>query len=91
MPDIDLLISEVLLVFSLIVVGLMVWEVSKKWLLGLVVFSILGNISFLVSADYRMFYVYHIVWLQYFALFVWPFINIFLLILYRKQKRDKNN
>lgn len=45
MPDIDLLISEVLLVFSLIV-GLMIWGVSKKLLLGLVVFSILGNIIF---------------------------------------------
>ena len=89
MPDIDLLISEVLLVASFII-GLIFWGTSRKWLLGLVVFSVLGNISFLISVESRMFYVYNIVWLKYFSLLIWPFINFFLIIAYRKQKIAKS-
>ncbi len=86
-PDIDLKISIALLVVSFII-GLITWGFSKKWLLGLVVFSILGNLSFLVNIESRMFYIYHLKWLKFFALFIWPFINIVLIIIYRKQKNE---
>jgi len=90
-PSVDLLISETLLAASFII-GLIIWAISKKWFLALIVFSILGNLSFLVNADSRMFHLYHIIWLKYFSLLIWPFINVALIIIYQKQKNgNKNN
>ncbi|PIV86368.1 MAG: hypothetical protein COW50_01820, partial [Candidatus Moranbacteria bacterium CG17_big_fil_post_rev_8_21_14_2_50_41_107] len=51
-------------------------------------FSILGNISFLLNAGSRMFIFYHVVWIQYIAIFFWPFINIFLIIKYFKEHEN---
>jgi hypothetical protein len=87
MPSLDLLISEILLLAAFII-GLFTWAFSRKWFLGLVIFSILGNISFLISVESRMFYIYNIVWLKYFSLFIWPIINIFLIVLYRRKKKQ---
>ncbi len=84
MPDLDLLISETLFVFSF-VISLITWAISRRWFLALIVFSVLGNLSFLVSVDSRMFHLYHIIWLKYFSIFLWPLINIFLIIKYRKK------
>ena len=88
-PDLDLKISITLLVISF-VIGLITWGISKKWLLGLIVFSILGNLSFLVNIGSRMFVSYDIKWLGYSSLFIWPLINIFLIIKYRKLKNEKS-
>lgn len=91
MPDVDLLISEVLLMISS-VTGLIVWGISKKWFLALIVFSVMGNLSIIVNADSRMFDAYGIVWLKYFSLIIWPIINVVLIIKYRKEKNaSKNN
>ncbi len=88
MPDLDLQISLSLFAISF-VVGLITWAISRKWFLGLVVFSILGNLSFLGNIGSFMFKSYGIEWLQYFSLFIWPLINIFLIIKYRKQRKGK--
>ena len=87
-PSMDLQISIALLVASFII-GIITWAISRKWFLGLIVFSILGNLSFLGNIESRMFNVFHIVWLKYFSLFIWPLINIFLIIRYRKQRRER--
>jgi uncharacterized sodium:solute symporter family permease YidK len=74
------------------IVGLITWAISRKWFLALIVFSILGNLSFLVNIGSRMFVSYGIKWFGYFSLFIWPLITIFLIIKYRKQKNgNKNN
>jgi hypothetical protein len=88
-PDLDLKISLTLLAISFII-GLMTWGFSRKWFLGLIVFSILGNLSFLGNIGSRMFVSYGIKWLGYYSLFLWPLINIFLIIKYRKIKNEKN-
>jgi len=88
-PDLDLKISIALLIISFII-GLVTWGFSRKWFLGLIVFSILGNLSFLGNIESRMFYIYHLRWLKYFSLFAWPLVNIFLIIKYRKIKNEKN-
>lgn len=89
-PDLDLKISITLLIISL-VIGLATWAFSRKWKLGFVVFSILGNLSFLISIESRMFYIYHLVWLKYVTIFAWPLINIILIINYRKQKNENKS
>lgn len=86
-PDLDLKISISLLVISF-VIGLVTWAVSKKWKLGLIVFSILGNLSFFINVESRMFYIYNLRWLKYFSIFIWPLINVVLIIIYRKQKNE---
>jgi hypothetical protein len=86
-PDIDLKISLTLLVVSF-AVGLITLAISKKWLLSLTIFSILGNLSLLINLGSFMFDVYGIKWLQYFSLFIWPIINIFLIVLYRRKKKQ---
>lgn len=86
-PDIDLKISFALLIISFII-GLITWGISKKWFLALIIFSILGNLSFLGNIGSLMFISYNIKWLQYFSIFIWPFINVALIIIYRKQKNE---
>lgn len=88
-PDLDLKISLTLLAISF-VIGLITWGFSKKWFLGLIVFSILGNLSFLINIGSRMFVSYDMKWLGYFSLFLWPFLNIFFIIKYRKIKNEGN-
>lgn len=87
-PGLDMLFLEILLVVSFLA-SILTWVLSKKWFLALIVFSILGNLSFLVNIASFVFVAYNIIWLQYFSLFIWPLINIFLIIRYRKQKREK--
>lgn len=89
-PDLDLQISLFLLAASFIV-ALIVWAFSKKWLLALIVFSVLGNLSFLVNIGSFMFISYNIKWLQYLSLFIWPIINLALIIKYLKIRKNEKN
>jgi len=84
-PALDLQISLVLLAVSF-VVALIVLAISKKKFLSLIIFSVLGNVSFLINIGSRMFDVYSIKWLGYFALIFWPIINIYLIIKYFSKK-----
>jgi hypothetical protein len=48
--------------------------------------SVLANLSFLVNIGSFMFLSYGLGWLQNFTLFVWPIINVFLVIRFLKKK-----
>ncbi len=87
-PSIDLKISIFLLAVSL-VIALLVFAIAKRKFLALVVFSILGNLSFLLNIGSEMFVSYGIKWLGYFSLLVWPIINILLIIYYVRTKPKK--
>ena len=87
-PQLDLKISLYLFAFS-ILVGLIVFGKTKKRLLSLIVFSILGNLSFLINMWSRMFISYDLEWLQIFSLLIWPIINIVLLIKYFQTRRNE--
>ncbi|EKE15571.1 MAG: hypothetical protein ACD_11C00133G0002 [uncultured bacterium] len=84
-PGFDLKVSLGLLIFS-VIIGLIVLVATKNKFKALVIFSVLGNLSFLVNIGSRMFIAYNIKWIGYFALVAWPIINIYLLIKYFSKK-----
>lgn len=63
----------------------------KRKLFSLVLLSILANAVFFtgVFTGSDMFDYYNIVWLLYFSFFIWPVLNIFLIIHYFKTKPKK--
>lgn len=85
---IDLKITIFLLVVSFLI-SLVVLLISRKIYLAILVFSILGNISFLLNIGSEMFRDYGIMWLGYFSLFVWPLLNIFLIVYYTTRPKSK--
>jgi len=87
-PQLDLKISLYLFAFS-VLVGLIVFGKTKKRFLSLVVFSILGNFSFLINMWSRMFITYDLKWLQIFSLLIWPILNIVMLIKYFSSKKNE--
>ena len=84
----DLKITIFLLAISFIV-SLFVFAIAKRKLLALVIFLILANLSFLLNIGSDMFDFYNIVWLLYFSVFIWPIINIFLIVYYAKTSPKK--
>ena len=87
-PSVDAWITIVLLGISFIV-SLLVLALAKRKFLSIVVFSILGNLSFLLNIGSEMFRVYHIKWLGYFSLLIWPILNILLIVYYAKTSPKK--
>jgi len=85
-PGFDLKVSLNLLGAS-IIIALIVLGLSKNKFKAFLVFSILGNLSFLVNIGSRMFISYSLEFLAYFSLFIWPLINIFLIIKYFKSSK----
>lgn len=55
---------------------------------ALLVLSIFSNIIFFLTAisGSLIFRIYNIEWLQYFALFIWPVVNIIFIIFYVRKK-----
>jgi hypothetical protein len=86
-PKLDLQISLGLLIISAII-SLLIFIFTKKKFLALIIFSVLGNLSFLINIGSFMFDSYHIKWLQFFSLLIWPVINIFLIIKYHSHKKS---
>lgn len=84
-PGIDLQITFILFAVSL-VAALFFLAITKRRILALILFSILGNLILLmdVLTGSEIFYVYNIVWVKYFSVFIWPVLNIFLIIYYAK-------
>jgi len=80
-PQFDLKISLYLFATA-VIIGMIVFGKTKKKFLSLMVFSILGNLSFLINIQSFMFDSYDLKWLQFFSLLIWPIINIALLIKY---------
>lgn len=83
-------ITITLLVMSAIV-AVVIFAVSRKIFKTLMWLSILANLSFLVNIGSRMYVSFGLTWLQYIVLFVWPVINIVLIVKYFKNKNEKNN
>lgn len=73
-----------------IIISLFIFIKLKNRALALLVLSILsGVILFIVSISGSfIFRIYNIEWLQYFALFIWPIINIILIVLYVRKKKQ---
>jgi len=86
--SIDLKITLFLLSVSL-VVSLIVLFAARRKFLAVITFSILGNISFLLNIGSEMFVVYNFLWLGYFSFFIWPILNILLIVWYAKSGAKK--
>jgi hypothetical protein len=80
-PGVDLWITVFLIGVSLIV-SLVFLALAKRKILALVVFSVLANISVWLNIGSQMFISYNILWFKYFAVLIWPIINIALIIYY---------
>jgi len=89
-PSFDLSVSLILFSLAFLVAGI-IWAITKKRFLALLVFSLLGNLSFLVNIGSFMFESYDLKWLQYLSLLVWPVLNIYLLINYFSNKNKNEN
>ena len=89
-PGLDLKVSLVLLGLSFFV-ALIILVATRKKYLSFVIFSVLGNLSFLINIQSFMFDSYDIKWLQIFSLFIWPIINIYLIINYFRNKKNEKN
>jgi hypothetical protein len=89
-PSFDLSVSLILFSLAFLVAGI-IWAITKKRFLALLVFSLLGNLSFLVNIGSMMFDFYSIKWVGYFSLLVWPVLNIYLLINYFSNKNKNEN
>ncbi len=89
-PAFDLSVSLILLGLS-VIVALIILVITRKKFLSLVIFSVLGNLSFLINAGSFMFDSYNIKWLQYFSLSLWPLLNIYLIIKYFQTKKNEKN
>ncbi len=87
-PRVDIWITFFLLGIS-IIISLIVFALAKRKLLSLIIFSLLGNLSFFLNFGSDMFDFYKIVWLLYFSVFIWPIINIFLIIYYVRTRPRK--
>ena len=63
--------------------------VSKRMILSLFILSLLTNAVFFLGVISRsvIFQVYNIQWFQYFSVFIWPIINVFLIIWYVWKKK----
>jgi len=87
-PSIDLWITVFLVGVSFII-SLVVFALAKRKILALIVFSILVNLSLLLNIGSEMFRVYHIKWLGYFSILIWPLLNIFFIAYYIRTKPKK--
>lgn len=84
----DLKITMLLVVVSFFIA--LISYVSKRSIFfSLMILSILANFSFLLNVGSDMFDSYNIVWLLYFSVFIWPIINILLIIYYAKTSPKK--
>ncbi len=73
-----------------VIISLFIFIKLKNKALALLALSILsGGILFLASVSGSLiFRIYNIEWLQYFALFIWPIINIILVVFYVRKKKQ---
>jgi len=86
----DLVILGVFIVAG-IIISILIFLIKKNFVKAILFFSLLSNIAFviLVFAHSLIFTKYNIEWLKYFSMFIWPLINVVLVIIYRKQRDEK--
>lgn len=83
----------IFLMIASFVISLIIYLFSKKLLLSLFIFSVLGNMLTRAGIDYRIAMSYDIIWLWKSSFYIWPAINIlllFFLIFNSIKKRNKN-
>ena len=83
-PDIDIKVTLFLLV-ACVFFAFWFYKKTKRILVSLALFSILGNMVFLLYGDSMMYDVYSIKWLQDFSLFIWPAINTALVVIIKNK------
>jgi len=92
-PSLDFKMTLIEIAVAL-VISIVILLLTRKKLLPVILFSVLGNIIFFLDilARSEYFAIHKIVWLQYFTVFVWPIINLVLIIIlavkYFKSKKD---
>jgi len=86
----DLKITIFLLAVAFII-SFFVLIFAKRKILALLVFSIIGNLIFLADAfsHSEIFRAYGLIWFEVIAVFIWPIINIFLIIYYARTSAKK--
>jgi hypothetical protein len=83
-PSLDLKITLFLMAFVFFV-SLLVLAKKKKWLPAVLTFSLLGNLICFMSMG--VFTYYGASFISYFTFYIWPIINILLIIYYAQKKR----
>lgn len=81
----DLNVMGFLLLISFII-SIVIGIIFKKRQLATISFSILGNISFFLNIGSDIFYIHNLIWLKYIIIFIWPTLNLYLLIKYFLKK-----
>lgn len=78
------------LIGVIFLISLIFFVIKRNFFLSFLVFSLLVNILFIFAIFVRslIFQIYGIEWLQYFALFIWPIINIILVVFYVRKKKQ---
>ncbi|MBP6889594.1 MAG: hypothetical protein KBC19_03335 [Candidatus Moranbacteria bacterium] len=85
-PILDMQITLGLIFLSLLI-SLIVFLFKRNFWFAVILFSVLSNVAVLLNAGSRMFQFYHLLWMYWFLIGVWPLINLFSIIFYvRKQK-----
>ncbi len=68
-------------------ISLVVFLVKRNiWLAGMI-FSIIGNMAFLLNIGSRMFQFYHILWMYWISIVVWPLWNLLWIVFYVRNKK----
>ncbi len=68
-------------------ISLVVFLVKRNiWLAGMI-FSIIGNMAFLLNIGSRMFQFYHILWMYWVSIGVWPLCNLLWIVFYVRNKK----
>lgn len=87
-PDLELQLVIIALVIAAII-SLVIGLFKKNAITGLVWFSIFGNLIFLMNVGASLFRFYNIEWLRSFSVFIWPVINILLIVFFLINKKEK--
>lgn len=74
-----------------LVLSLVIFFRSKNAILSTIIFSVPSNlvVIFVIFSHSSIFFEFNIQWLEYIALFIWPLLNIYLIIKYFKNRMYK--
>jgi hypothetical protein len=87
-------LNVIFLIIALLL-AVYIWKRKNNLLLGIVVFSLLGNLIFYTDSGSLFYAIYNLKWIVKFTLWCWPWINTALFILLiinliKKNARTKN-
>ncbi len=73
------ILNTFFLTFAL-ALSIYIWKRRKNLLMGILIFSLLGNLVFYTDSGSLFYSIYHLKWIVKFTLWYWPWINLVLLI-----------